>query len=86
MFFRPWSPLHLCLHILCRENCIQIVYDKMLRGIVVNDNLIGSVAVRSFFHGNAAFFANFRWPFRALSVWCECPFHHSNFREPREDS
>ena len=86
MIFRPLSALHLCLHILCCENCIQIVYDKMLRGIVVNDNLIGSVAARSFFHGNAGFFANFRWPFRTLSVWCERAFHHSNFREPREDS
>ena len=67
MFFRPWSPLHLCLHILCCENCIWIVYDKMLRGIVVNDNLIGSVAARSSFHGNAVFFANFRWPFVRFS-------------------
>ena len=68
MFFRPWSPLHLCLHILRRENCIQIVYNKMLRGTVVNDNLIGSVSACSFFHGNADFFANFRWPFCALSA------------------
>ena len=69
MIFRPWSALHLCLHIRYCENCIQIVYDKMLRGIVVNDNLIGPVAACSFFHGNANFFANFRWPFRMITSY-----------------
>lgn len=86
MFFRPWSALHLGLHILRCEDRIQIIYDKMLRSVVVNNHLIGPFIAHSLLHGNTIFFANFRRPFCVLSVWRERPFHHSNFREPRKDS